>query len=187
MNIKRIALLSVMMICGLVFLAQAGFSSTLLTKDQALNEVLGKPDSTTVKKITLTKADKEKIKAKLDNRRILIRSKYQVIFGTKDKKPAGAAMIVTQPGKWGMIEFMVGLDANTAKVKRVVVMKSREKRGRQITKDNFLNEFIGKTPSNNLILDQDIDGISGATISARAAAHAVREAMVVYETMVLKK
>ena len=47
----------------------------------------------------------------------------------------------------------------------------------KMLKKRFFEQFAGKTVSDNFLLDDDIDAVSGATVSSRAFTVAVREAM----------
>ena len=67
------------------------------------------------------------------------------------------------------------------KVRRVKVMSYQEIRGRPIAQSSFMNQYRGKTNKSALEVGRDIIGISGATISSRAATFAVKKALVIYE------
>jgi electron transport complex protein RnfG len=47
--------------------------------------------------------------------------------------------------------------------------------GSRIENDDFRQQFAGKSTQDPIAIGSDIDNISGATISARAVAEAVRE------------
>ena len=47
----------------------------------------------------------------------------------------------------------------------------------KLIKKRFFEQFAGKTIKDDFLLDEDIDGVSGATVSARGFTTAVREAM----------
>ena len=51
-----------------------------------------------------------------------------------------------------------------------------------MVKKRFFEQFPGKTVSDNFLLDDDIDAVSGATVSSRAFTEAVRNAMHVAAT-----
>jgi Na+-translocating ferredoxin:NAD+ oxidoreductase RnfG subunit len=58
-----------------------------------------------------------------------------------------------------------------------------EQRGRPIATRRFLDQFIGKTGKSAITAGKDIDAVSGATISSRATAFAVKKVVVLYETV----
>ena len=74
-----------------------------------------------------------------------------------------------------------------ATVKAVRVMSYQEQRGQPIARLSFMNQYRNKTSQSALTVGKDIIGISGATISSRAASFSVKKAIVIYEEMYLKK
>jgi Na+-translocating ferredoxin:NAD+ oxidoreductase RnfG subunit len=102
----------------------------------------------------------------------------------KDGKKTGVALIEVQPGKWGPVKYIVALDL-TGKVTNLAVMSYVEQRGRPIATRRFLGQFVGKTGKNAITIGKDIDAVSGATISSRATAFAVKKVVVLYDTFFL--
>jgi Na+-translocating ferredoxin:NAD+ oxidoreductase RnfG subunit len=105
-------------------------------------------------------------------------------FATTDGKKTGAAMIEVQPGKWGPVKYIVAVDL-AGKVTNLAVMSYVEQRGRPIATRRFLDQFVGKTAKSPITVGKDIDAVSGATISSRASAFAVKKVAVLYETVFL--
>jgi len=103
-------------------------------------------------------------------------------FAMKDGKKTGVALIEVQPGKWGPVKYIVALDL-TGKVTNMAVMSYVEQRGRPIATRRFLDQFLGKTAKSAITIGKDIDAVSGATISSRASAFAVKKVVVLYETV----
>lgn len=62
-------------------------------------------------------------------------------------------------------------------VKQAKVISYPWKRGGDIRKRAFTRQFNGKGPQDPILLGKDIDAISGATISSRAMAEGVRDAI----------
>jgi electron transport complex protein RnfG len=102
-------------------------------------------------------------------------------FAVKADKRTGVLLAETQPGKHGPVRFGVAMDL-AGKVTGVAVLSMAEKRGKPIAAKRFLGQFNGKTSKSQLIVGKDIDVVSGATISSRAAAFAVKKAILLYET-----
>jgi electron transport complex protein RnfG len=96
---------------------------------------------------------------------------------------AGVAVVEVQPGKWGPVTYIVALDAYGSKVVNLAVMSYTEKRGRPISTKRFLGQFTGKTAASPLTVGKDIDAVSGATISSRATAFAVKKVLLLYQTV----
>jgi Na+-translocating ferredoxin:NAD+ oxidoreductase subunit G len=110
----------------------------------------------------------------------LDRHKFQVFRVYKEADCLGYAMIVHEQGKYRPITFLAGLNPDFS-VKEVVVMVYREKIGSSVRKKRFLKQFISKKSSDPLHVDQDIMGISGATISSWSLAAGVKKALVILE------
>lgn len=106
-------------------------------------------------------------------------------FAKKDGKRRGVAIIDVQPGKWGPVEFITAMTVE-AVVKNVRVMSYQEQRGRPIARRSFMNQYKGKSSRSHLTVGKDIIGVSGATISSRAATFTVKKAIVLYEEVYLK-
>ncbi|MGD9157155.1 MAG: FMN-binding protein [Desulfobacteraceae bacterium] len=67
------------------------------------------------------------------------------------------------------------------KVIKVAVLKYMEKRGRPIARSSFMKQYDGKTSRDPIEVGKDITGISGATISSRAASFSVKKALILVE------
>ncbi len=184
-------------VCVTFALPSVCLAARLLTKEQALERVFGKD-------CEIAEETKELSGEKLANvqRRLKgpltvrvkggkfrkVKSKVDIIFyvASKDGKKVGVAVIDEEPGKWGAVQFIIALDLEGT-VRRVRVMNYKEKRGRPIARSSFLKQFEGKTIKSRLQVRKDITGISGATISSRAAAFAVKKAIVLYHQLYIEQ
>ena len=88
-------------------------------------------------------------------------------------------------GKHEFITYAVGLTGDGA-VKQIEVMDYRETYGGQVRDEKWRAQFTGKKHGAKLKLDDDIQNISGATLSSRHIADGVRRLLATYE-LVLKK
>ena len=66
-----------------------------------------------------------------------------------------------------MIHYMVLRDAEGARVERVYVLAYESSYGFQIVSRSWLNQFNGLFPG-EVEIDDQVDGISGATVSVQA-------------------
>ena len=82
-------------------------------------------------------------------------------------------------GKWGPIHYLAGLGPN-GDVLEVVVLDYQEIRGRPIAKKRFLRQYKDKSIRDPVRLRNDIDGITGATISSRSMTDGVRKLLYVF-------
>jgi len=76
------------------------------------------------------------------------------------------------PSKTDEFDYMVLFDAEL-NVRKAKVLIYREDYGNEIGSRRWLKQFIGKTSDDNLKYGQNIDAISGATISANSMTFAV--------------
>jgi FMN-binding domain len=88
-------------------------------------------------------------------------------------------------GKHEFITYAVGLTEDGA-VKQIEVMDYRETYGGQVRNEQWRAQFTGKKHGAKLKLDDDIQNISGATLSSRHIADGVRRLLATYE-LILKK
>jgi len=173
------------------------FAITLLTEREALDSVFSGATEVIPETKTINDSRLDKIKSRLGGRltsqpkgekarEIMNQREFVFYSGVKDGVKLGVALILTEPGKWGPIDFLVRLDL-TGKVQDVVVLKYTEIRGRPMARRSFLAQFIGKTSKDALTLGENVTAISGATISSEAAVFAVKKAIILYEELFLAK
>ncbi len=184
-------------LCIVFAFTSAGHAVVLLKPGKALKKILGKTveiekETHRLKGDVLAKV-KERLGGSLvdsqkgsESAKVKEQTKYDFHCAVKDGKRSGVAIIDSQPGKWGPVEFIIGLTMKGA-VKKVMVMSYSEKRGRPIARKSFLSQYKGKSGKSLLIVGKDITGISGATISSKAATFSVKKAIVLYGELYLNK
>lgn len=79
----------------------------------------------------------------------------------------GYAYIAKAPSKTAQFDYLVLLDQNLI-VKKTKVLIYREEYGGEIGSKRWLKQFIGKSENDELIYNDNIMTISGATISVRS-------------------
>ncbi len=195
---KRISIvLALILTVGFIYGPKIGMARTLLTQEQAIQEMFPDVDEVSNRTLTASNDQINRIKEKLggslihyqrgsESEMVQEKTEFKFLFGIKDGKEIGVAMIEEQPGKWGPVTYIIMLDPATAKVKNLAVMSYKEKRGRPIARRSFLKQFIDKGSSDPIKVRKDIRGISGATISSDATCFAVKKVIVVYEELFLK-
>ena len=77
-------------------------------------------------------------------------------------------------GKTQPISFIVVFNLE-GKVIKCEVIKYREDHGGQVQNKNWLNQFKGKDLNSSFLVGQDIDGISGATISVHSLSKGINK------------
>ena len=90
--------------------------------------------------------------------------------------PLGVIFLLDVIGQSQPISFAVGITPDGT-IRDVAVLVYREAHGGEIADPRFRRQFAGKREGAPLELGRDIDAISGATISSRAATYAARKAL----------
>lgn len=86
-------------------------------------------------------------------------------------------------GKHEMITYAVGLNRDGS-VKRLEILEYRETYGSEIRDLAWRKQFVGKTASSPVKLNQDITNITGATLSSKHVTDGVRRVLAVYDIVV---
>lgn len=100
--------------------------------------------------------------------------------GQRQGKVVGYAFLDDEIGKHQPITFVVALTSD-GKIRDVDVVIYRESVGEGIKGRHFLDQFRGKDVSSRLRLGDDVDSITGATLSARASTRVVKKALILFQ------
>ena len=176
-------------------LVRPALGVVLLSHDAALKAMFPGAEKILTEEKTLTPDQLKAVKAPLGDKWTLYPAgsksdevketdKATFYFGTKDGKKTGVAMVEVQPGKWGPVKYVIAMDL-AGKVTNLAVMSYVEQRGRPISTKRFLGQFIGKTSKSPIQVGKDVDAVSGATISSRASAFAVKKVITLYDAAYL--
>ncbi|MFQ5951951.1 MAG: FMN-binding protein [Candidatus Omnitrophota bacterium] len=95
-------------------------------------------------------------------------------------------VVLDETGKHGPITFAV-IIGKDGKIEDMSILKSNEVRGSKIGRKRFLKQFVGKSLKDPLRLRKDIDAITGATISSKAAVKAAKNALIIWKKRFIKK
>ena len=158
----------------------AGQDSVYLTLDQAPKSLFPGADIQR-KNVPSTPEFQEKLKAKLGRTTPTVwEPSYSTFTATQGGKTIGYAIVVDEIGKVNPFTLIVAATPDF-RVREVAVMVYREPRGGEITQKRFLAQYKGKGNKDPILLDRDIVGISGATLSVIGANRAVHKALSVLE------
>ena len=105
---------------------------------------------------------------------------YKVAVAFADGRRLGRAIEIEEIGKHRPITLIIGIDEQGT-VAGVAVMVYREAYGGEIRSRRFLQQYRGKSAADRLAPSQDIQNITGATLSARAVGRAVKKAIAVLQ------
>lgn len=96
---------------------------------------------------------------------------YEIIL---NEEIVGYAILDNVLGKVKPITFMVMFNIDKT-IKSVDVIKYREQHGGAVESKSWLDQFQNANLNSNLELNEDIDGISGATISVKSVISGVKK------------
>ncbi|MEM8999880.1 MAG: FMN-binding protein [Bacteroidota bacterium] len=88
----------------------------------------------------------------------------------------GYAYLGQAPSMKNIFDYVVLFHPNLT-IKKSKVLIYREDYGRQIGSQRWLKQFIGKKWGDPLVYGEDIDAISGATISAKSMTKAINDVL----------
>ena len=91
----------------------------------------------------------------------------------RNEQILGYAILDNVLGKVKPITYLVMFDKNLS-VTAVEIIKYREQHGGSIDDRDWLSQFVSKNINSNIELNNNIDGISGATISVKSIINGVK-------------
>lgn len=153
-----------------------------LTVEQAQREFFPQADAFAVAPLRLTAEQRARIEAVSG---VPFRGgEPRVWAATRGGGLLGHVMVDNVIGKHELITYAVGIGADGA-VQGVEILDYRETRGGEVRDPRWRAQFAGKRRGAPLRLDEDIQNISGATLSCRHVTDGVRRLLALYE-LVLK-
>jgi electron transport complex protein RnfG len=109
---------------------------------------------------------------------------HTVYIGRDNGEVVGIVVVSQADGYGGPIEVFVATDEAGVITKTVILsLNETPGVGMKVNDPGFLSQFEGKGPDNDFAIKKDIQGISGATVSSRAVAAAVKEAADIVTTV----
>lgn len=152
------------------------YSKQYYNDHDAIYKIFPKTSSYSKKIVELSLEIKQDIEKKLGFRITNTNLTFYKIYS--EDKLIGYSLVLDEKGKYKPITFMTGITPDL-RVKDIVVMIYREKIGSEVRKSRFLRQFKNKTQSDSLVVDKNVMGISGATISTWSVVMGVRRALVI--------
>ena len=146
--------------------------------DQALSKAFPNANSFELEAVSLSQEKINLIQQRLG--RQINQSQIVIYNARKDSELLGYALILEELGKYYPITFLTSITSDFA-VKEVVLMVYREKIGKSVRKNRFLKQFKQKRSDDPIMVDNDIIGVTGATLSSWAIAAGVKRALVLTE------
>jgi len=142
-----------------------------LTVDQAQRALFPEADSFVATPVRLTAELKSQLQADGAGR---VRGNEQPAWAASLRGAAVGHILVDEViGKHELITYAVGIGSDGA-VRGVEILDYRETRGGEVRDPRWRAQFVGKRQGSRLRLDEDIQNISGATLSCRHITEGVR-------------
>ena len=173
------------LLCALLFLfffpffllaSDAVFQETIYySKKEAIDALFPSASTIDTQLIRLSTANHQLAERKLGIR--FQQDMVDISFAYHEQELLGYALVLDELGKHYPITFMVGLTPELT-VHEIVVMIYREPWGDKVRKKRFLRQFKDKTIAEPFIVDQDVDGLTGATLSSWAISLGVKKALI---------
>jgi Na+-translocating ferredoxin:NAD+ oxidoreductase RnfG subunit len=176
--IRRLAWLS---LAALLAVAPDAGATTYLTVPQVLRDFFKASKKVSPKRLTLDEGTSAEIAAKLGV--TSIPRDWVVYLGDTEGRRDGLAVIDSEKGMHELIDFAVRLSPSGA-VERVEILEYREPYGDEVRSERFRQQFSGKTAKDRIVAGEDIDIVSGASISSRSIAVGVKRATLVIQAAI---
>ncbi|MFQ5572001.1 MAG: FMN-binding protein [Rhodothermales bacterium] len=165
--------------------AQVARKSQVVSLKTALKEMLQKEGAAKLKKLTVT-VNAEQARALAKQYGIEAASSYTVYQGlTADGALVGSVVIVNEQGKEGPLQVLVALRPGS-EIYDLGFTVFGEDKGKPALSWGYLKQYLGKTAGDPIVFGRDIDGVSSATWTSTSVAVAVKEAVIVYDSLVRK-
>lgn len=165
-------------------LISAGMAESNEKPEDVIKKVFG-ADRVVSKVFNLSPAQASFVKAKLDGEDAIVKTTQKVYFAYKGKKTVGAAMVDNEPDKWGDNSIVVCIEPYSFAVKKVdTIFDTTDKYKMRVRKNRgFLNQFSGRKLQDKVRLGEEINAISGATITCRAVTLSAKKIMMLYRVI----
>lgn len=97
------------------------------------------------------------------------------------RTPDGGWFVVDEVvGKHEMITYAIGIHPD-GRIKQIEILEYKESYGFEVSEASWREQFVGKSVGSTLKLNQDIQNVSGATLSAKHLTDGVKRVMVMYQ------
>ncbi|MFQ5597921.1 MAG: FAD:protein FMN transferase [Nitrospiria bacterium] len=178
---RRFMAMAAAMVAGLVLPATVeGTTIRFATEDEALKRLVPDAEDFDLEKQHLS--DRQLSAAQELAGKGFRKRDYPFWIGRRGNQIAGYATRLNVIGKERPITFLIGFDPDGA-VYGVEVLIYRESRGSEVRYERFMKQFVGKKTGDSFRLGQEVLPISGATLSSRATAYAVKKGLALFEVL----
>jgi electron transport complex protein RnfG len=169
---------------GVLAPVRAAHAEQFWTTQALLADQFKSSQNVTYVRVRLDPVARGRIDARLG--RALPKSEYTLFVAKSGERIDGYALFDEQVGQHEPISFATFFDAAGA-ITRVEVVAYREPYGDGIRAERFRKQFLGRSVRSRFRAGDDIDTISGATISSRSMSIAVERAAALVDTWLHKQ
>lgn len=163
-------------------LAASGHAQVYFSVRGLLAEQFSRSDLVDYRRVQLSAERRDEIQRQLGQK--LEKDEFIFYVARSADHVDGYALFDREIGQHEYIDFATFFD-DEGRVTRVEVVAYREPYGEGIRSKRFRDQFVGKEADSGFRPGHDIDVISGATLSARAMANAVKRATLLLHDTVL--
>ena len=161
--------------------APAAYERVFLTLPRALEIALPAGDPVVARTLRPTPDERHAIERRLGRR--VPEETFTLHESQHAGRTSGYALVMDEQGKYYPITFIVGLRPD-GHVREVAVMVYRERRGDAVHRRRFLDQFLGKSAEDALMVNRDIVHLTGATVSSWSIAAGVKKATVLFDELI---
>lgn len=159
-------------------LPTSAFAVDYLSVEQAQRALFPQADHFDARPLNLDAAQLQTIEVRYG---VKARStRWRVWQASAGGKPLGWVVVDDVVGKFELISYAVALGADGA-VQQVEILSYRESHGAEVRLPAWRKQFVGKTAKAPLQIGQDIDNISGATLSCTHVTDGVKRIVSVFD------
>ena len=176
--------LSFLLILTLLVASPLGAETVFLKPSEALKLIFKDSKEIVSESKTLTVEEMGRFEKKLGQP--VVKDRWNFYIAKTDSRIDGYAVIDNEVGKTEPITFLTAVTPE-GRVKAVEVLVYREPIGGEVKDKRFLKQYNGKTMADPVRTGQDINNISGATLSSRAISRGVKRDLVLWNHFYGKK
>lgn len=156
-----------------------GLATQYFTLEEVQHSLFPEADHFTSQPVRLTEEQKELVE---DYSKVRLRAEEQPVWRVEAQGTLQGWLVVDEVyGKHEFITYAVGVNPDGS-VKGLEIMDYRETHGGEVRDPAWRAQLTGKRYGDALKLDQDIDNISGATLSCKHITEGVRRILAIYQT-----
>lgn len=171
-------------VAGALALSAPALAQVYFTVKQLLGDEYKTASAVSFTRVAVDAALNTAVQAKLG--RPLPKPEYVIYVAKRGDEVVGYAVFDEERGEHELIDFATFFDPQGVIV-RTEIVAYREAYGSEIRREAFRKQFLGRSAKSGFKVGQDIDAISGATLSSESMSRALQRAAVLVDAAILSK